>query len=30
MDKDEITTGLGADGCLGTSNSDPIIFNVGK
>lgn len=30
MDKDELTTGLEADGCLGTSNPDLIIFSIGK
>lgn len=30
MGKDELTTGLEADGCLGTSNPDLIIFSIGK
>jgi len=30
MDQDELTTGLEADGCLGTSNPDLIIFSIGK
>lgn len=30
MDKDELTIGLEADGCLGTANPDLIIFSIGK
>lgn len=30
MGKDELTTGLEADGCLGTSKFDLILFNIGK
>lgn len=30
MDKDELTAGLEADGCQGTSNPDLIIFSTGK